>query len=142
MTIEAYVNFNGDCREAVDFYADVFGTEKPQIMTFGEMPANPEFPISEEVKDLVMHTNLTITGSRIMFSDVPPGMPFVQGNNISLTVISGNKEYLTNAFEKLREGGKVEMELQETFWSKCYGYLIDKFGIGWQLSYDEGKTEV
>lgn len=142
MTIEAYVNFNGDCRESVDFYADVFGIEKPQIMTFGEMPANPEFPISEEVKDLVMHTNLTITGSRIMFSDVPPGMPFVQGNNISLTVISGNKEYLTNAFEKLREGGKVEMELQETFWSKCYGYLIDKFGIGWQLSYDEGKTEV
>lgn len=142
MTIEAYVNFNGNCREAVEFYADVFGTAKPQIMTFGEMPANPEFPISEEIKDLVMHTNLTITGSRIMFSDVPPGMPFVQGNNISLTVISANKEYITNVFEKLKEAGKVEMELQETFWSKCYGYLIDKFGIGWQLSYDEGKTEV
>lgn len=141
MTIEAYVNFNGNCREAVEFYAEVFGTEKPQIMTFGEMPPNPEFPISEEVKNLVMHTNLTITGSRIMFSDVPPGIPFIEGNNISLTVISDDVEYITSVFGKLKEGGKIEMELQETFWSKCYGYLIDKFGIGWQLSHDDGRTE-
>lgn len=141
MTIEAYINFNGNCREAVEFYSEVFETDKPQIMTFGEMPPDPEFPVSDEVKDLVMHTNLNISGSRIMFSDVLPGMSFIQGNNISLTVISGNKEYITNVFEKLKDGGKVEMELQETFWSKCYGYLVDKFGIGWQLSYDDEKAE-
>lgn len=140
MAIEAYINFNGNCREAVEFYSEVFETEKPKVMTFGELPPNPEFPIPEEAKNLVMHTSLNINGSNVMFSDVFPGMTFIQGNNISLTVISGNKEYITKVFEKLEEGGKVEMELQETFWSKCYGNLTDKFGIGWQVSYDEGQA--
>lgn len=51
MSVEAYVNFNGNCREAVEFYANVFDIEKQQIMTFGEMPPNPQFPLPEEVKN-------------------------------------------------------------------------------------------
>lgn len=139
MAVEVYINFNGNCREAVNYYAEAFKTEKPEIMTYGDGPENPDFPISEETKDLVMHTSLNIGGSRIMFSDILPGMPFIEGNNISLTVISDNKEYITSAFNKLSVGGDIQMELQETFWSKCYGYLIDKFGIGWQFSYDSGE---
>jgi PhnB protein len=38
MSVDVYLNFNGNCREAAEFYAEVFGTEKPQIMTFGEAP--------------------------------------------------------------------------------------------------------
>lgn len=78
MSVDAYLNFNGNCRQAVEFYAEVFGTEQPNIMTFGETPPNPEFPLPEEAKDLVMHTRLTINGSNIMFSDTFPGMPFVE----------------------------------------------------------------
>ena len=50
MAIHAYINFNGNCREAVEFYAGIFGTEDPQIMTFGEMPPDPEFVLLEESK--------------------------------------------------------------------------------------------
>ena len=46
---------------------------------------------------------------------------------------------MKSLFHKLKEGGTVGMELQETFWSKCYGSLTDKFGIGWQFSYDNGE---
>ena len=60
MTVDAYIIFNGNCREAVEFYAQVFETEKPQIMTFGESPSDPKFPLPEEAKDLVMHTRLNI----------------------------------------------------------------------------------
>lgn len=139
MAVEVYLNFNGNCREAVEFYANVFGTEQPQIMTFGDTPPDPNFTLPEEAKNLVMHARLTINGSTVMFSDVFPGMPFVVGNNISLTIGSKNIEEIKSLFHKLKEGGKVGMELQETFWSKCYGNLTDKFGIGWQLNYDSGE---
>ncbi|MBW5446549.1 VOC family protein [Cohnella sp. CFH 77786] len=139
MAVEAYLNFNGNCREAVEFYAQVFGNENPQIMTFGEAPSDPRYPLPEEAKNLVMHARLTISGSRVMFSDVFPGMPFTLGNNVSLTIVSQDLEEIKSAFHQLKEGGKVGMELQETFWSKCYGNLTDKFGIEWQFNYDSGE---
>lgn len=139
MAVDVYINFNGNCREAVEFYAQVFGTEKPQIMTFGDTPPNPEFTLPEETKNLVMHTRLNINGSNVMFSDTPPGMPFIAGNNISLVIVSKNLDEIKSLFNKLKEGGTVGMDLQETFWSKCYGFVTDKFGIGWQLNYDSGQ---
>ncbi|MFB6466832.1 VOC family protein [Cytobacillus sp. Hz8] len=134
MSVDVYLNFDGNCREAVEFYAEVFGTEKPQIMTFGDSPQNPDYQLPEEAKNLVMHTRITISGSNVMFSDVFPGYPFQQGNNISLAFVSKDQNEIISCFNELKEGGKVEMELQETFWSKCYGSLTDKFGIGWQFS--------
>ncbi|PLR69527.1 MULTISPECIES: VOC family protein [Bacillaceae] len=136
MSVDVYINFNGNCREAVEFYAQVFGTEKPQIMTFGETPQSPEYPLPDEAKDLVMHTRLTIDGSNVMFSDVFPGMPFVEGNNITLALVNKNIEELTSIFNKLKDGGTVGMDLQETFWSKLYGQVTDKFGINWQINYE------
>lgn len=141
MAIEVYLNFNGNCREAVEYYTEVFGCEKPQIMTFGEAPRDPNHQLPEEAKHLVMHTFLMISGSKVMFSDVFPGMPFTQGNNISLTVITNDENEVKTWFNKMKaDGAKVNMELQETFWSKCYGNLTDRFGIDWQFSYDSGEA--
>jgi len=138
MAVDVYLNFNGNCREAVEYYAQVFGTEKPQFMTFGESPQSPDYPLPDEAKDLIMHTRLNIQGSRMMFSDTFPGMPFTLGNNISLAIVSEDLEELQSQFDQLKEGGKVAMDLQETFWSKCYGSLTDKFGIEWQFNYGDG----
>lgn len=140
MAVDIYLNFNGNCREVVNFYAEVFGTEVPKIMTFGETPPNPDYPLPEEAKELVMHTRLNISGSNVMFSDVFPGMPFIVGNTISLAFVSTDLDEIKSVFSKLKEGGKVGMELQETFWSKCYGQLTDKFGIDWQFNFDDGET--
>lgn len=139
MAVDIYINFNGNCREAVEFYAKVFETEEPKIMSFGDASPNPEYPLPEEAKKLVMHTQLNISGSNVMFSDVFPGSPFIVGNNISLTVVIKNMDEIKLLFNKLKEGGTVGMDIQETFWSKCYGNLTDKFGIMWQLSYGNGE---
>ncbi|MBS4190818.1 glyoxalase/bleomycin resistance/extradiol dioxygenase family protein [Bacillus sp. FJAT-49705] len=136
MAINVYLNFNGNCREAAEFYAEVFGTEKPQFMTFGESPQDPNYPLPEEAKDLIMHTRLNIDGSNVMFSDTFPGMPFVEGNNITLAIVNKDLDGLKSTFEKLKVGGTVAMELQETFWSKCYGQLTDKFGVNWQFNFE------
>ncbi len=140
MAVDIYFNFNGNCREAVEFYAEVFETEAPKIMTFGEGPPNPEYPLPEEAKNLVMHTRLNISGSNVMFSDTFPGSPFTQGNNITLAVVSKDENEIKSVFSKLKEGGKVNLEIQETFFSKCYGQITEKFGIEWQLSLDSGET--
>jgi len=142
MAVEVYINFNGNCRDAVEFYAQVFGTEKSKIMTFGDGPPNPEFALPEEAKNLVMHTRLNINGSNVMFSDTPPGMPFVAGNNIIITINSNNMEEIKTFFNKLKAGGSVGMDLQETFWSKYYGFVTDKFGIPWQFNYDSGQLMI
>jgi PhnB protein len=139
MAIQAYINFNGNCREAVEYYAEVFKTEKNEIMTFGDAPPEPDFTLPEEVKGLVMHTFLNICGSKVMFSDTFPSMPFVEGNNISLAIVLNNEDEIKELFHKLKVGGTVSMDIQETFWSKCYGMLTDKFGISWQFSHESGE---
>lgn len=140
MAVNVYFTFNGNCREAVDFYTEVFKVEDPLISTYADMPPNPEYELPAEAGDLVLHAKLNIEGSEVMFSDVFPGGSFVQGNNIGLAVVSQSEEDIRAYFEKLTEGGTVEIELQETFWSKCYGRVTDKFGIDWQLSYESGEA--
>ncbi|WP_438313638.1 VOC family protein [Sporosarcina sp. FA9] len=140
MAVDIYLTFNGNCREAVEFYAEVFETEKPHIMTFGENPPNPEYPLPEEAKDLVMHTRLAIEGSNVMFSDTFPGSPFTIGNNISLAYHSFDADKLQIVFDKLKEDGTVVMELQETFWARLYGQVTDKFGVIWQFNLNSEET--
>ena len=137
MSVHAYINFNGNCLEAVEFYRQVFGTEDPEIMFYEDAPPDPEFPIPDEHKHLVMHTGLDISGTTVMFSDLLPGEPLVQGNNISIVVMLKNPNEIKTLFDRLKEGGTVDIELQETFFSKYYGSLTDKFGIIWQVMHDD-----
>ncbi|MEG0377182.1 MAG: VOC family protein, partial [Eubacterium sp.] len=93
--------------------------------------------MTEETKKLIMFTSLTIDDTLIMFSDCPPEMPLVMGNNISLTLVNTDENYLKKIFDALKQGGQITMPLQKTFWSPLYGMLTDQFGISWQFSQDE-----
>ncbi len=139
MALQLFINFNGNCREAVEFYAKTFKTSAPKFMTFGEAPPDPEMVLDEKEKKLIMYTDLNILGLTVMFCDTPPGMPYVQGSNISLTVVTKDADEIKRLFRELSAGGEVDMELQETFWSNLYGMATDKFGISWQFSHDSGK---
>ncbi|MDF2802934.1 MAG: hypothetical protein K0S61_2837 [Anaerocolumna sp.] len=135
MGLNVYLNFRGTCKEAAELYAKAFKTEQPKILLFGDVPAQEDQPpLSDEDKKLVMHTEIHLDGTIIMMSDVPSFMPFVQGNNISLVLNLSNQEQIKAIYEELKVGGNVIMEPSETFFSKYYAYLTDKFGIGWQLS--------
>ena len=93
--------------------------------------------LDESTKKLIMHAQIDVMGTPLMFSDVPPGMNFVIGNNISLTIQSKNSQELTRWFSAMKEGGKVIMELGPQSWSKLYGFVHDKFGVGWQFNLAE-----
>jgi PhnB protein len=137
MGVQAYVFFNGECRKAVEYYAEVFGTEPPRIMTYGDAPRSEGVELREQDKDLVLHTYLDLNGGRVMFSDSGPGTSVTVGSNFSLVVGFADETGLRAAFAKLKVGATVHHEVQATFFSKCYGYLTDRFGIGWQLVIEE-----
>jgi PhnB protein len=130
-----YINFDGNCREALEFYAKVFGSEASDIMTYGQMPPDPSFPIPEKDKEHVMHSTMPIFGCNIMFCDVPSDMPLTKGDNINPTLSSDDKAEIQRVFAALADGGEVLMPLENTFWSELYGMVQDKYGIIWQLSH-------
>lgn len=137
MALQVYFVLNGNAKEAIDFYSGVFGSEA-KIMTFGEAPPQPGYQLPEEAKDRIMHAHLEIEGNIVMFSDTFPGQPYTVGNNITLAIVTEDLDKLQRYYDQLKEGGKVGMELQETFWSKAYGQVTDKFGVEWQLNYGNG----
>lgn len=139
MGVQAYINFDGNAKGAVEFYAEVFNTDKPQIMLFGDMKSNDGYALDKDMKSRVLHAEIKIGTNTIMFSDIAKGVTLTVGNNITLIFNSEDEEEIKKIFSRLKEDGTVVMDLQKTFWSNCYGQVIDKFGIGWQLSADNKK---
>jgi PhnB protein len=135
MQFEVFINFDGNCREALDFYAAVFKTEVQNLMTYGETPPDPGYTVPESDKDKIMYAGLQFGNMTAMFMDMPSGMPLAMGNNINPTLSTDDKEEVHRLFNALKEGGKVEMELQKTFFSELYGMVTDKFGIIWHILY-------
>lgn len=140
MSINVYMIFNGNCEEAVGYYATVFGTEPPEFSRFGDMPSEPGQEMPEEMKSRIMHANLNIHGSAVMFSDAMSDDPISVGKNINVTVLSNDLKKIANEFKRLGEEGNVQMELQETFWSPAYGIVEDKYGIVWMFNHDDAQT--
>lgn len=137
MSLNVYLNFEGNSREAIQTYAKIFRVPVPEIMRFGDVPPAPGMPPTPpEVMDLVMHCQLDYAGSCIMFSDTFPGMTLNQGNNVQLLLGLKDLDELSRVFNELAAEGTITMPLQETFWTKAYGALIDKFGIHWQVNFE------
>ncbi|MCL2387084.1 MAG: VOC family protein [Defluviitaleaceae bacterium] len=135
MKLEMFINFDGNCREAVEFYAKVFNSKVEGLMTYGDTPPNSESDIPESDRNRVMHASVPIGGLNVMFSDAPSGDGFIQGNNICPNISINNKEEITRLYNELKEGGEVYVQLEATFFSELFCMVKDKFGIIWQLIY-------
>lgn len=140
-TVNVYLTFQGNCREAFEFYRSVFGGEFPYVGTFGEMPPQEGMPpIPDDMKDQIMHMSLPISKETVLMgSDTGEGWgpDFKQGNNFSISITTDSKEKADNFFAKLSEGGQVTMAMEATFWGDYFGMFTDKFGINWMVSFNE-----
>ena len=132
--INAYLTFDGQCREAMTFYKQALGGEL-QMMPFSDMPGNHP----PEVKDRIMHARLSKGVAILMASDAVPGHPFSKGTNFSVSVDCENVQETEKMFGALSEGAKVTMPLQETFWATRFGMLTDRFGINWMFNLEKHK---
>ena len=135
MNFELFINFDGNCRQAVEFYAKVFKTEVKNIMTYSQIPANEDYPVADADKDKIMYCDIQIGDMNVMFCDLPADHVLNKGNNVSPTLSMADKDEVTRIFNELKESAEVHMDLQKTFYSELYGMVKDKFGIIWQILY-------
>lgn len=135
MQLELFINFDGNCREAVEFYAKVFKSEVHNLMTYGEAPPDESNPISDSDRNRIMYAGIPMGGMTVMFMDMPSDYPLTIGNNINPTVSLADKDEITRIFNELKVGGEVYVELSPAFFSEWYGMVQDKFGIIWQILY-------
>lgn len=133
MALDVFLNFDGNCREALDFYANVFKTEIKGLMLFSDAPAADGYVASEADKNKVMYASLEISGSTVMFSDAPDGYPYNAGNNIILTVYATENAEVERLFEMLNVDPNPHMPPQQTFFAEYYAMAKDKFGLYWNI---------
>ena len=138
-----YLNFNGNCEEAFDFYKSVFGGEYPYVGRYSDMPPSPDgktFPA--EQANRIMHISLPIgEGSYIMGSDTGGewAASYKEGNNFSISLNADSNEEADRLFNGLSAGGQVTMPMANTFWGSYFGMFTDKFGINWMVSCEPKK---
>jgi PhnB protein len=143
--VSTYLNFANKTEEAFIFYKSVFGGEftAPGIRRMDDIPpADGMPPVSDAVKNLVMHVELPITGGHILMgTDAPEQMGFTVnfGNNVHINLETDTRAETKRLFDALSAGGKVSSELQDMFWGAYFGSCTDKYGVQWMFNCNEKK---
>jgi PhnB protein len=132
MPIEPYLNFDGCCEEAIEFYKKALGAEVTMLMRVSDSPEQPPGGVTPGTENKIMHAALRIGGSNVMVSDgYCKGGSNFSGITLSLSV--ANEAAADRAFNALSEGGKVQMPLTTTFFSPRFGMVADRFGVPWMV---------
>ena len=137
VTINPYVNFNGNAEEAFNFYKSVFGGEFASVVRFKDVEG-PEFPVSEEDANKIMRIVLPIGGNTLIANDVPEALGRVNENeNRSKIAVSvDSREEADRIFNGLSAGGAVEMPADNSPWGTYFAMFRDKYGIEWTVEFD------
>ena len=129
-TLNPYLNFRGNAREAMEFYESVFGG-KLNTATFADYHASTD----PSEQDLIMHADLEAPGGiHFMAADVPNHMEYQPGTNFSMSLSGEDEAELRGYFERLSDGGSVSMPLEKAEWGDTFGMCTDRFGIRWLVN--------
>ena len=130
--LNSYISFNGNAKEAVEFYQSVFGGEVYSD-TFRSF-ASEEMPVAEGDLDKIMHAYLkSDNGVELMAADTPTGRSFSEGSRVTLTLNGDDEAALRTYWDKLAVDGKVTVPLEKAPWGDVFGMVTDKFGVEWMV---------
>lgn len=130
--VTPYLFFNGQCDEALDFYKKTLGAEIEMLMRFKDAPDQPP-PEMKVNPDHVMHCSFRVRGTHLMASDGCADSDVKMGG-FSLTITVPDEAEAKRLFEGLsQDAQQIVMPLGKTFFSPCYGALVDQFGLGWMV---------
>ena len=130
--LNPYLNFDGTARQAMEFYAGVFGGTL-SLSTFAEYGAadSPD-------ADRIMHAMLeTDAGYTIMAADVTSEMQYHPPAGFSMSVSGDDGDVLRGYFERLSAGGMITMPLAKQVWGDEFGMCTDRFGVSWLVNISE-----
>lgn len=139
--LNPYLNFNGNCEEAMNYYKSVFGGEFAMIMRYKDVPEDVPMPDGKVDGDKIMHVSFPIGKSVLMASDCPPSMEVTYGSGgYNISVSADSKEDADKFFNGLSAGGNTIMPMADAFWGSYFGMCVDKFGISWMISFDAPRN--
>lgn len=136
--INSYLTFNGNCREAMNFYKDCLGGEL-SIQTIGESPISEKMP--EQMKQSILHSTLIKGQLMLMGSDMVGDSGLIKGNAVSLMLDCDSEEEIQRIYSKLCEGGNAEHPLENSFFGAVFGDLTDKYGNHWLLHFAKPQKQ-
>ena len=144
MQFVPYLNFDGDCAEAMAFYAQLFGGQIVFQSTFGEMPPGEDMPpLPESAKKRLMHAHLQVGAQSLMASDTLPTEPgkapevcggYQKPQGLWVSIGVETEAEGQRVFNGLAQGGQVAMPFAKTFWSPGFGMVTDRFGTPWMVN--------
>ena len=127
--LNPYLNFNGNARQALQFYQSVFGGEL-NVNTFADFGAQ-----DSPDADRIMHGQLeTDAGYTIMAADVPSSMEYHSVAGCSVSLSGDDGDVLRGYWEKLSAGGTISMPMQKQSWGDEFGMCVDRFGVPWLVN--------
>jgi PhnB protein len=133
MKLNTYINFNGQCEEALRYYEQHLGANVLFMMKWAEMPeADRHTPPGMANK--VLHVRVALADSHILAADIPTAEPM---RSAYLTLAVDSNEEAERIYNALAEGGEVFMKLGETFFARRFGQLRDRFGINWMIIHEK-----
>lgn len=132
VSLNPYINFNGNAREAGEFYQQVFDGSL-ELNTYEQGGMAEQYPDKAEK---IMHGMVsTDKGLKLMISDAPdPSNPTVSNISVSLSGFADDETDLKKFWDKLSEGATVAVPLEKAPWGDTFGMLTDKFGVNWMVN--------
>lgn len=138
MKTRMYLNFGGNCREALQFYEKHLGGKITMMSTFGDMPPVPgaAHNAPQMPKDAILHARIGIGDAEIMASDAPSNV-YQPMRSAYLTLVVDRNEEAERIYKALSAGGETFMPIQETFFAHRFAQLRDKFGVNWMVIHEK-----
>src|SRR5689334_17717368 len=112
-SINSYLTFNGNCRQAMTFYKECLGGELT-LQTVGESPLSKKMP--QKMKDSIVHATLKKDNLVLMGSDMVGNNGLQKGNNVCMILNCSSEKEIRDKYQKLSEGGDQTNPLEITFW--------------------------
>ncbi len=131
MQSNPYIFFNGNCEEAFRFYEKCLSGRIEASFPYAGSPNEKEVP--ENWRDKIMHIRLVAGPVVLMGSDAPPGQ-YEKPQGFSISLNTRETEEADRVFAALADGGTQIMPIQQTFWARRFGMLVDRFGIPWMVN--------
>lgn len=132
-----YLNFNGNCRQAMTFYQDCLGGELV-LQTVGESPIASQMP--PEMTENILHATLTNGAINLAGSDMV-GAALSPGNSVTMMLNCSSEAEINTVYANLADGGIIGDPLQTQFWGAVFGTVSDKFGTSWMLNFDKNQPQ-
>lgn len=130
MQVTPYLTFNGNCREAMEFYRDCLGGNL-YLQTIDESSLSEKMP--DELKNCILHAELRKEEFSIMATDLVPETGLAFGNSVSLLLNCNGMQQLHEYYSKLSEKGEQTHFPEVSAFGSIVGNLKDKFGMIWLL---------